>query len=499
MRLWQGRFATSGLSGYALVLPREALAALDLVPGQTVLLRAGHRGQSVWLQAGPRGRQPDLAWLSRPLTEFLPLPPGQRFWLRHDDDNSLRLGPVLGFLSLRSIYAGQRLCPYAGDQRFFADACRLASRTGGLAYVFGPDDIDWDTRTTRGYTYQARPVAGRPGMQSWRWAPGVFPLPDVVYNRILGRSRELSRPIREVEQHLRSLPGTAAFFNPGYFDKWHVNEVLDRDGEARRFLPATLQASPRHLRELLLSMRAVYVKPRAGFAGRGIMRVERLARDRYRVIRITGARAVGRVTTWSGVARLVGRKALQQPAIVQQAIELPSIRGRNFDLRAMVQKNERGAWRLTALVAKLASPGNITTHIRTGGEAQFVEPILTQVFGLFAAEVRQDVEAAVLTVAASLERGLGEELGELGMDVAVDREGRPWILEVNAKPGRKVFELNPVWNRTWLQGLVHYGGYRAGFEQDGIFAGAVRRVTRQARPETAESNEAAGLAGGEIG
>ncbi|MHB9145484.1 MAG: YheC/YheD family endospore coat-associated protein [Symbiobacteriia bacterium] len=474
MRLWQGRFGTTVRTGYTLVLPQTALETLELTPGQTGLLRFGHRSHPCWIQVTRRERRPGVAWVDRSLAAALPLPTGHRLWLRQDEDGGVRLGPVLGFLSLRSIYADQRSCPYAGDQRLFAEACRLAGRSGGLAYVFGPSDIDWATATTRGWTYR---VTGL-GEAGGRWVAGVFPLPDVIYNRILGRSRELSTPIREVEERLRGLPGTRGFFNPGYFDKWQVSDALAREGSASQYQPATARVTAKQLQEMLLSLGAVYIKPRAGFAGRGIMRVERLAPGRYRIIRIVGARPVGRVAGWPTVRRLVGLAVRREPAIIQQAIKLPTCRGRSFDLRVMVQKDERGLWRATAVVAKLASPGNITTHIRTGGEAQFAGPVLQEAFGPTGAAVHQGVEAAALATAAALERGLGQELGELGMDVAVDAGGHPWILEVNAKPGRKVFSLDAAWNRHWIEGLVYYGGYRAGFLQGDVFAGAAATATR---------------------
>ncbi|MGE5589842.1 MAG: YheC/YheD family protein [Bacillota bacterium] len=467
MNLWQGRILASAQAGRLLDLPPDALRSLRLDGEEVVTLRVGQRRLPVRVRPGQRGT-PAVARASRPVLAALALPPGHRFWLRREADGGLHLGPLLGFLSLRSIYANQRACPYAGDQNFFRDACLLAARAGGLAYVFGPGDVNWASLSTRGYTYRLSP-SGTGG----RWVPGVFPLPDVVYNRILGRSRELSAPIRSVEGRLRSLPLTSAFFNPGYFDKWQVNEALSRDGAVGDLIPRTLRATPRHVLEMLDATGMVYVKPRDGFAGRGIMRVERLGPHRYRVTRLSGVRPIRSLGGWKTVLRLVGANARGTRCIVQEGVRLPEYRGRAFDLRAMVQKDESGTWCMTALVAKLAAPGGITTHIRTGGDAQMVGPVLAHVFGKDAPLVRQRAEEAGLAVAAALERGIGLELGELGMDLAVDRKGRPWVLEVNAKPGRKVFHLMPAWNRTWTRRLVYYGGYRAGFQRDGRFAGAL--------------------------
>lgn len=497
MRLWQGRFIASPQPGSVIALPHEALQALRLVGGETVVVRLGQRRFQTHVQAGG-GATPSVARMSRRLLAAFPLQAGYRLWLRREADGGLHLGPVLGFMSLCSIYAGQRACPYAGDQNFFRDACLLAARTGGLAYVFDPNDVDWSSLTTRGYTYRVPPAGG-----AGRWTADVFPLPDVVYNRILGRSRELSAPIRKVENLLRSLPDTAAFFNPGYFDKWQVSEALGRDPAIHGLVPRTLRATPNSVHELLEGHGMVYVKPRDGFAGRGIIRVERVAPRRYRVTRLSGVRPIRSLGDWPMVRRLVGTTARKTPCIVQQGVRLPVYRGRAFDLRAMVQKDESGAWCLTALVAKLAAPGGITTHIRTGGDALMVGPVLARVFGGEAPQVRRRVEEAALAIAAALESGIGRELGELGMDLAVDREGRPWVLEVNAKPGRKVFHLRPAWNQIWTRRLVYYGGYRAGFEREGRFAGVLPAAPGRALPPGAEGGRefalAPALPGGDAG
>lgn len=49
---------------------------------------------------------------------------------------------------------------------------------------------------------------------------------------------------------------------------------------------------------------------------------------------------------------------------------------------------------------------------------------------------------SAITIAETLEEQIDGTLGELGLDIGVDRNGRVWLFEVNAKPGRHIF-LHP--------------------------------------------------------
>lgn len=49
----------------------------------------------------------------------------------------------------------------------------------------------------------------------------------------------------------------------------------------------------------------------------------------------------------------------------------------------------------------------------------------------------QRIRRGARVVARAVEARLGQEFGEFGVDMALDRRGRLWLIEVNAKPGRQ--------------------------------------------------------------
>ncbi|HCC32454.1 MAG TPA: hypothetical protein DEQ28_00890, partial [Clostridiales bacterium] len=86
------------------------------------------------------------------------------------------------------------------------------------------------------------------------------------------------------------------------------------------------------------------------------------------------------------------------------------------------------------------------------------------------------VRNTALTITPLIEAALGMTLGELGLDLGVDRTGRIWLLEVNSRPWRTVNPERGSIARTRLALLrpLAYARCLAGFNRP---AGAARVVT----------------------
>ena len=67
--------------------------------------------------------------------------------------------------------------------------------------------------------------------------------------------------------------------------------------------------------------------------------------------------------------------------LVQQGIRLIQIHQRPVDFRIHLHKDSLGQWRVVAIGAKMAGPGSVTTHVRTGGSILSTYELLQKVFG----------------------------------------------------------------------------------------------------------------------
>ena len=113
--------------------------------------------------------------------------------------------------------------------------------------------------------------------------------------------------------------------------------------------------------------------------------------------------------------------------------------GRVHDYRMLVQKNSRGEWEPTGCAGRVGAPGSITSNLHGGGKAMVMEELLDSWIGSEKGFlVRREAEKFSVEVAAYLEGQFGR-LCELALDLAIDRKGGIWLLEVNPKPAREVF------------------------------------------------------------
>lgn len=317
--------------------------------------------------------------------------------------------------------------------RSFAQLIRSGEDRGVLVYVFSPDGVDWAARTVRGWR------CGPPGTPARRWRRQTFPFPDCVYNRVPTRVAENRPSVRRTLRRLRLVLGDAfgdKVFNPHYLNKSMLYRALSRDEALSRHLPATARLrDPGGLLRFFLQHGRVYLKAAGGSLGNHIMELSR-ADGRWR-LRYNYGHARTRVAyfpSWPAAWEMISRLARGRVFLMQQAIPLARAYGRPFDLRLLVQKGPDGVWRLTGGAARVAGPGQITTHVPRGGRRLAMTAALGQAFGDSAEALADQVAWLAERAAAALEAALRRRFVELSLDVGVDQWGRPWIFELNAKP-----------------------------------------------------------------
>jgi glutathione synthase/RimK-type ligase-like ATP-grasp enzyme len=324
------------------------------------------------------------------------------------------------------------------DQPQYTKLCRLGEKVGILVFVFSPENIDKANRRIVG---QWMPPGGS------HWAPAAFPLDSLVYDRFFAEDRrgaELHRwAVREFAQggRLRWLGGTIG-------NKWSVYRSLGRVPGMEPYLPPTgLLSDPRVALHWLDREPAVFIKPLAGTQGRNTYRLWRTdegglaaaGRDsRNGIVRL---RFDGETAMLRWIARLTERRGyLIQPflRLYTREARAPET-AQAFDVRALVQKDGRGRWRLTGFAARQGQPGSLTSNLHGGGRAVAARPFLARHYGVEAsASLVETMERLSAEIPPILESRYGR-LVELGIDFGIDRGGRIWILEVNSKPGRSAF------------------------------------------------------------
>lgn len=374
-------------------------------------------------------------------------------WNRQDD--RIRIGPVIAIYTSSSRQGTSRR--FAGLTGRFRRFVQESRKMGALAFVFTPKGVKWTTRTIAGFTFVGK---GRSG----RWVPGTFPFPNVIYNRVPTRRAENRPRVRAVLERLLADP-ELHLFNPRFLDKWEVYEVLRKAEGMSDHLPATeLCESVDGLLEFMNEHRRVYLKMAGGSLGRGTARVDLApsGRFRWRATRPGGHMVTKHLKEARALEEQLKRLKRRGPYLMQEAVPVLRSRGRPFDVRALVQKDAEGRWRITGTAARVAGRGQITTHRPRGGSRAKLVPLIRSIFRTpdAARQVIRQLNAVILRAAEAFDKETGFGHGEVSMDVAIDRNGRPWVLEINSKP--MVFD-EPSIRRLARRRLLRYCFSKAGF------------------------------------
>ncbi|NHN31588.1 YheC/YheD family protein [Paenibacillus sp. S3N08] len=307
----------------------------------------------------------------------------------------------------------------------------IAGRKLGLqVLVFTPDDIDGSKRKIKALVYD--PPSGK-------WQRKMALIPDLIYDRCryhgVHNYHKISR--------FRSQYNKLHYISHPLANKWNMHQALSENADIAPHLPATIRYnSQKDMIGLLKQHQRIFLKPRNGTGGRGIVRLQRISnslflmqgRDEQRRIippqRISETQISAKLSTW----RLQGRY------IIQQGIPLTLKDGRVHDFRMLIQKDGKGDWQVTGCAGRIGPRHSVTSNLHGGGTAIAMEKLLLQRFGSpdKVASIKEEAYKLGMDVAQFLEQKFGKQC-EIGIDLAIDPKGKVWLLEVNPKPSREVF------------------------------------------------------------
>ncbi|SFB39766.1 Glutathione synthase/RimK-type ligase, ATP-grasp superfamily [Cohnella sp. OV330] len=334
--------------------------------------------------------------------------------------------PTLGILTL---YLNDR--KMLEEKPVYARMTAIGRKHGLNVFVFTPDDVDDEGERIFAMFYS-------PNSRTWerRWVR----FPQLIYDRCrIQRSQRFQRLLA-----FRRKYGHLTFLNRPLRNKWTVHRTLGKVAAFEPHLPSTrFYDAAEDVQAMLRKHSLVYVKPINGTGGRGILRVERMKDGSYAVQgrdhsrRIVTPRRVSKEQL-AGVLRSWDKHGDRY--IVQQGLHIRLPSGRVHDYRMLVQKNGEGEWTVTGCAGRVGPPRSITSNLHGGGKAVPMKTLLREWIGSEEriGQIRKTAETLGIGVARHLERTYGA-LCELALDLAIDREGRVWLLEVNPKPSREVF------------------------------------------------------------
>ncbi|MDQ0268966.1 YheC/YheD family endospore coat-associated protein [Cytobacillus purgationiresistens] len=345
------------------------------------------------------------------------------------ENETMLVGPLVGIFT--SGFTPFPMRPIGERSMFFAKLLSVSKNVGALPFVFGEKHIDWEQGTIKGLFYH---------LEGWRTIE--VPFPNVIYDRLPNRKSERQEELRNVKNRLQT-EYLIPWYNPGFFSKMDIYERLQQEDEVTRYLPETQPFTSLSAIETMLSDYGhVYIKPVNGSLGLGIHQIiydkhEHTYFCRYRDHKVDKNILRKYPSLEALMKHVFGGKKLTR-MLVQQGIYLLRKDQRPIDFRVHTNKDEDGNWNVTAMAAKIAGAGSVTTHVKSGG----VIKSMSEIFDNDAEKISatEKLKTAVLILSEALDENIEGILGEIGFDLGLDRDGRVWLFEANSKPGRSIFK-----------------------------------------------------------
>lgn len=350
----------------------------------------------------------------------------------HIVDDHLYIGPLVGILTT-GISAHNSTNPIGSRSSLMAHFLYAQKEIPVSYFVFAPEDISARNQKIRGLFLREHN-----GRKVWKKA--TIPFPDVVFDRIPNRKSENTTYAKAAKQLL--VKAGTQLFNPGFFNKWTIHEQIYHADSVKQYIPETIfTPKEKELNHLVHKYGSVYLKPANGSLGLGIMKLFHLQDKGYFLqFRQRGTNNLRRYDSLSTLWRHFPLQLDNTTYIAQQGISLIQLKQRPIDFRVHTNKNKHGQWQVSAIAAKIAGAGSVTTHARTGGLILPYEKVLQRCFDAHnQAAIHTKMHHAALQLSRAIDEHLPGEFGEIGFDIGLDRQGHPWMFEANSKPGRHIF------------------------------------------------------------
>lgn len=356
------------------------------------------------------------------------------------------LGPLIGILSAENQDGSLK-----GNISNYKAIIKAGQKIGGIVFAFSPGSVIWEKSIINGKIFD---------QYNNKWAASIFPFPNVVYNRIQDRNHEKNENSQLCIKRFLSHPGIT-LYNPGFFNKEEVIRALNSSQKIKNHIPETIVLlSKIDLIYMLKRHKALYLKPTDNKLGSGIIRIVKPRLEKpYTMHYYAHDKKLKKYRTYK--IDLLWHRIRQQMVpsayIVQQAIPLAVISSCPFDCRVLLQKNKNGLWQISGIGIRIAAHSqSITTHVPRGGRIGLPKDVWQQALPqhnpvlLF-----QRVCRLCIAAAKKLDRHY-KLLGEMSIDVGLDRGGHPWIFEANAKPMK--FD-EPEIRKKQLEQVIRYAQF----------------------------------------
>lgn len=221
--------------------------------------------------------------------------------------------------------------------------------------------------------------------------------------------------------------------------------------------PKTYKESYWNLMKMIKHNHLLFLKPSLGSKGYGIIIIKRLSNNFFSLrYKIKDDNNQWNTVEIDNIAKKNLIKAIKQSKkelkttnasyIIQQGIDVFNYvdlknNAHQTDFRVNVQRDFNGQLSSTGLMMRVG--GNLSQGGRPAYYKLVLKSLADRDFNV--KEIKNQVVQVAINTHLALEEYANKQIGDLGMDVVIDNNGNPYVIEANTKSGypSKYIESNP--------------------------------------------------------
>ncbi|MGQ4667356.1 YheC/YheD family protein [Metabacillus halosaccharovorans] len=355
---------------------------------------------------------------------------------------NLKLGPIIGLLT--EIKEKDHHVHFGSIHEFCKELAAYCYTNGCLLYIFSFSS--YNKQMMQGYCFHQD-----------KWIKTTVPYPDVVHNRIHSRTLEKSKKFLDLTSDL--IENKIPYFNDRFLNKWEVHQILSANEHLLPYLPESqLLESKNMLKSMLTEKKDLFIKPINGSQGKRIFRVKQTDENQYFLDYTTFSGDINKeYQSFEELFKTLYPRLKKEGFLLQETIPLKSYKNRTLDFRFLCHKKDRHQWKVTSAVARVSAEQQFVANLARGGEIYRSKEILQELFGeKEAGHLRKLLAELSIEIVEVICIQAGGEFGEFGIDLSLDENGHPWIIEVNTKPSKSEDDLKSGKVRPSAKSIIQY-------------------------------------------
>ena len=232
---------------------------------------------------------------------------------------------------------------------------------------------------------------------------------------------------------------------------------LIHENHLHSYIPETNIFTKDNLAVFVQKYKTIFIKPVHGSQGRNIFKINK-ENNYFHLESSIKSQSVDMQIKLSSDELYQQIKPLlnNRIYIIQQGIPLLTYQTREMDYRVLCHKNQQNNWIVTSVVARISAEDEFVSNIARGGEVMTPINALKENMSISEAkELISQIRELAIETALIIDRKSPGITGELGIDIGIDLDCNPWLIEVNSKPS-KSFEDGQMKLRPSAKAIIQF-------------------------------------------